>query len=357
MSTLVRVPRARPLHRRRRSARRASGCSTSRPARPTHVVSLRLEKQQVARARRVPRRHPRRPARRRAARPRDARPRRAGRRRVGRRLARRSPTRRPTTASCSSPRSFVVDEDDDEDDRRRSARRCPTGPPPASASAAARSLAFVRHAGRAGRRRPPAVPALRRADRPRRPRLPPHQLTMADDRRRDASTRSPTSASVDCSSSGELSIARPHAVELERHVPRRASAATATPTPGRLQARPRRAPAVGLPRRALSSARSRPTSWPRRSAGTSCRSRCCATTAPLGEGSLQQFVDADFEQHYFTLYEDERAPRPAPGASACSTCWPTTPTARAATACSAPTATSGASTTGCASTRSSSCAR
>jgi uncharacterized repeat protein (TIGR03843 family) len=27
--------------------------------------------------------------------------------------------------------------------------------------------------------------------------------------------------------------------------------------------------------------------------------------APLGEGSLQRFVDADFEQHYFTLYEDE----------------------------------------------------
>ncbi len=26
---------------------------------------------------------------------------------------------------------------------------------------------------------------------------------------------------------------------------------------------------------------------------------------PLGEGSLQQFVPADFEQHYFTLYEDE----------------------------------------------------
>jgi uncharacterized repeat protein (TIGR03843 family) len=28
--------------------------------------------------------------------------------------------------------------------------------------------------------------------------------------------------------------------------------------------------------------------------------------APLGEGSLQRFVDADFEQHYFTLYEDAR---------------------------------------------------
>ncbi len=26
---------------------------------------------------------------------------------------------------------------------------------------------------------------------------------------------------------------------------------------------------------------------------------------PLGEGSLQRFVPADFEQHYFTLYEDE----------------------------------------------------
>jgi uncharacterized repeat protein (TIGR03843 family) len=26
---------------------------------------------------------------------------------------------------------------------------------------------------------------------------------------------------------------------------------------------------------------------------------------PLGPGSLQQFVDADFEAHYFTLYEDE----------------------------------------------------
>jgi uncharacterized repeat protein (TIGR03843 family) len=26
---------------------------------------------------------------------------------------------------------------------------------------------------------------------------------------------------------------------------------------------------------------------------------------PLGEGSLQRFVDADFEQHYFTLLEDE----------------------------------------------------
>ncbi len=26
---------------------------------------------------------------------------------------------------------------------------------------------------------------------------------------------------------------------------------------------------------------------------------------PMGRGSLQAFIDADFEQHYFTLYEDE----------------------------------------------------
>ena len=36
--------------------------------------------------------------------------------------------------------------------------------------------------------------------------------------------------------------------------------------------------------------------------------------APLGEGSLQQFVDCDFEQHYFTLVRGRRAPRAAAGA-------------------------------------------
>jgi uncharacterized repeat protein (TIGR03843 family) len=30
------------------------------------------------------------------------------------------------------------------------------------------------------------------------------------------------------------------------------------------------------------------------------------TEGPLGEGSLQQFVDTDFEQHYFTLYEADQ---------------------------------------------------
>jgi len=30
------------------------------------------------------------------------------------------------------------------------------------------------------------------------------------------------------------------------------------------------------------------------------------TTAPFGEGSLQRFVEADFDQHYFTLLEEDR---------------------------------------------------
>jgi uncharacterized repeat protein (TIGR03843 family) len=34
------------------------------------------------------------------------------------------------------------------------------------------------------------------------------------------------------------------------------------------------------------------------------------TEAPFGEGSLQRFVEADFDQHYFTLLEEERH-RPA----------------------------------------------
>lgn len=33
--------------------------------------------------------------------------------------------------------------------------------------------------------------------------------------------------------------------------------------------------------------------------------RTIVRDGPLGPGSVQTFVDADFEQHYFTLYEDE----------------------------------------------------
>ena len=76
---------------------------------------------------------------------------------------------------------------------------------------------------------------------------------------------------------------------------------------------------------------------------------------PLGEGSLQLFVPADFEQHYFTLY-DRVETHPALMTIARSTSSSTTPTARAATACSASTDASTRSTTACASRRSRSCA-
>ena len=84
--------------------------------------------------------------------------------------------------------------------------------------------------------------------------------------------------------------------------------------PGDLQAGARRAAAVGLPEPGSTDARSPPTSS-REAMGlrTSCRRRSCAT-GPFGEGSLQCFVDADFEQHYFTILRAARAAaRPAAG--------------------------------------------
>ena len=79
--------------------------------------------------------------------------------------------------------------------------------------------------------------------------------------------------------------------------------------------------------------------------------------APLGPGSLQRFVDADFSQHHFTLVEDEDNHDQAAGRSAPSTSWPTTPTARAGTACSAKTDDLGHRQRAVASTPSPSCAR
>ena len=78
---------------------------------------------------------------------------------------------------------------------------------------------------------------------------------------------------------------------------------------------------------------------------------------PQGEGSVQWFVEADHQQHYFTIYENrDRPARRVARRSRCSTSSPTTPTARAATCSSTPTITCGASTTASASPPSSSCA-
>ena len=53
-------------------------------------------------------------------------------------------------------------------------------------------------------------------------------------------------------------------------------------------------------------ARSPPTSCRRYSVGGSFPKPSNALDGPLGPGSLQRFVAADFQQHYFTLLEDER---------------------------------------------------
>ena len=72
-----------------------------------------------------------------------------------------------------------------------------------------------------------------------------------------------------------------------------------------VQAAPRRAPAVGLPRRAVPARGRGVRGVGRPRAGAWCRRPCCARTRRSGPGSLQRFVDADFAQHYFTLLEDE----------------------------------------------------
>ena len=61
---------------------------------------------------------------------------------------------------------------------------------------------------------------------------------------------------------------------------------------------------MGLPRRALE-ARGRRLRARRRARLGPRAPTVRRDDAPLGVGSLQRFVDADFEQHYFTLLEDE----------------------------------------------------
>ena len=75
-------------------------------------------------------------------------------------------------------------------------------------------------------------------------------------------------------------------------------------TAGRLQAGPGRAPVVGLPGRALPAGDRG--LRPLRSPGLGPRSRDDRPgRSPPWTRSLQRFVDADFEQHYFTLLEDD----------------------------------------------------
>ena len=80
---------------------------------------------------------------------------------------------------------------------------------------------------------------------------------------------------------------------------------------GHLQAPRRRAPAVGLPRRPLPPGGRGLRAQRRARLGRRAPHARPRRRAPTAIGSLQRFVDADFEQHYFTLLEDEAHPPPA----------------------------------------------
>ncbi len=89
----------------------------------------------------------------------------------------------------------------------------------------------------------------------------------------------------------------------QRHLPRDA-ARRRRRRAGDLQAGPRRAPAVGLPRRAVPPGGGGLPAVATRSGSAVVPPTILRADAPLGDGSLQWFVEADFEQHYFTLYEE-----------------------------------------------------
>ena len=90
-------------------------------------------------------------------------------------------------------------------------------------------------------------------------------------------------------------------MELERHLPHR-PCGRATPS-----AAPSTSPAgasgrCGTSRTGSTAGRWRPTASRRRS-GWGLVPPTVIRDGPLGEGSFQLFIEADFEQHYFTLYE------------------------------------------------------
>ena len=200
-------------------------------------------------------------------------------------------------------------------DRRRDAMTTPTRPldPPEGATARLhltreQVAAFVPARRRARVRRSAAVPDLRATHRPRRPRLPPQQRPRPLSEAAFPSAPEPLGAQPSARGARRRARSRSRAAcrgaRTAPSSPRSASTATGS---WRSTSRCGASARCGTSRPACTSARWRPTSCPRRWAGTSCRSPCAgSTTRPLGEGSLQLFVDADFEAHYFTLLEDER---------------------------------------------------
>ena len=339
---------------------RPAGSSTCRPTprAPTRLAEVREAAGRGAG--RVPRRHPRRPPggrRRRAAAavellaPAVAG---VGGRLDGRRLRR---GRRPRRARGRGAASTT---------RRATTSRSPTTRPVrASASRRARSRPSSRRPRSLRRRRPAAVPALRAADRPR-------AATPARGSTDGGVSRFPTSrrellrcgdltivGRMPWSSNATFLVEHPRA-RRRRPIPRRRrrpDAAAPAPCSG-----PSTSPTAASDRCGTSptGSTSREVAAYELARGARLGARARRPSlrdGPLGEGSLQRFVDADFEQHYFTLYEDEAYHPQLRRMCAFDLVANSTDRKSGHVPRRRATATSGASTTACPSTPSSSCAR
>ena len=197
--------------------------------------------------------------------------------------------------------------------------------PPHAAPGGRRSSHRAESWSPAGR---PLVSAVRAADRSRRPRMSAPELTCHDDlqrpdtatarRRRDLRR---SKGRMPWSSNGTFLVEVVPDGRLDPGVykPSRGERPLWDFPDGPGQARGRCLPAVA-----------RRSGW-----GVVPDTVLARRSARSAPGSLQRFVDADFEQHYFTLYEDESERyHDELRRCACSTSWPTAPIARAATACS-----------------------
>ena len=162
---------------------------------------------------------------------------------------------------------------------------------------AAQVAAYVDHGRRAGGRRPAAVP--RSAANRSTPRaMPAPDSTDPAAHARARSTRRLRTGEIEVLGRMPWSSNATFLVEVGRRSAddrgRERHAA------GDLQAARGASGRSGTSLTGCTSARSRPTAGRCARLGPRARSPSCAT-APLGIGSVQRFVDADFEQHYFTL--------------------------------------------------------
>ena len=171
---------------------------------------------------------------------------------------------------------------------------------------------------RGGRRRSPAVPALRHADGPGRAHLPALELTRRPSCVGRAARAASSSSSAACAWSSNATF-------LVERLGRRRRAAPRSTSRGAASARSGTSPTGTLCHREVAAYELSD------ALGWDIVPATVLRDGPLGIGTVQRFVDHDPDEHYFTLLDDAR--RALPRASPRSTCSPTTPTARAGTAC------------------------